>query len=218
VIRGHAELLLRRLSCGERDHKILEGDAALIVEHTDNLSKLLTRLFDVSSLEAGLLSISPRPTDLCALARDVTQGMRLSARRHIKVLADGSVVGRWDEQRVRQVLTNLLSNALKYSPEGSTVTVSLAADERRVTVRVSDEGIGLDDGELAQLFHRGYRSERARKVDGGGLGLYFSNGIVTAHGGRMWAESRGHGQGSTFCFTLPLREDYGTARPVEDRA
>jgi len=218
VIRGHAELLLRRLSCGERDHKILEGDDALIVEHTDNLSKLLTRLFDVSSLEAGLLSISPRPTDLCALARDVTQGMRLSARRHIKVLADGSVVGRWDEQRVRQVLTNLLSNALKYSPEGSTVTVSLAADERRVTVRVSDEGIGLDDGELAQLFHRGYRSERARKVDGGGLGLYFSHGIVTAHGGRMWAESRGHGQGSTFCFTLPLREDYGTARPVEDRA
>src|SRR5205823_3190515 len=218
VIRGHAELLLRRLSCGERDHKVLEADAALIVEHTDNLSKLLTTLFDISSLEAGLLSISPRPTDLCALARDVTQGMRLSARRRLEVLADGSVVGRWDEQRVRQVLTNLLSNALKYSPEGSTVTVSLAADERRVTVRVSDEGIGLDDGELAQLFHRGYRSERARKVDGGGLGLYFSNGIVTAHGGRMWAESRGHGQGSTFCFTLPLREDYGTARPVEDRA
>ena len=218
VIRGHAELLLRRLSCGERDHKILEGDAALIVEHTDNLSKLLTRLFDVSSLEAGLLSISPRPTDLCALARDVTQGMRLSARRHIKVLADGSVVGRWDEQRVRQVLTNLLSNALKYSPEGSTVTVSLAADERRVTVRVSDEGIGLDDGELAQLFHRGYRSERARKVDGGGLGLYFSNGIVTAHGGRMWAESLGHGRGSTFCFNLPLREEHSSDRPVEDHA
>jgi len=64
VIRGHAELLLRRLACGERDPKILESDAALIVEHTDNLSKLLTRLFDVSSLEAGLLSISPRPTDL----------------------------------------------------------------------------------------------------------------------------------------------------------
>jgi len=116
------------------------------------------------------------------------------------------------------VLPNLLSNALKYSPEASTVTVSLAADERRVTVRVSDEGIGLDDGELAQLFHRGYRSERARKVDGGGLGLYFSNGIVTAHGGRMWAESLGHGQGSTFCFTLPLREDDGAARSVEDRA
>jgi len=92
--------------------------------------------------------------------------------------------------------------------------VSLAADERSVTVRVSDEGIGLDGTELAQLFRRGYRAEPARKLAGAGLGLYFSNGIVTAHGGRMWAESLGHGQGSTFCFTLPLRED----RPDEDRA
>jgi two-component system phosphate regulon sensor histidine kinase PhoR len=218
VIRGHAELLLRRLACGERDPKILESDAALIVEHTDNLSKLLTRLFDVSSLEAGLLSISPRPTDLCALVRDVTQGMRSTARRRIEVLADGSVVGRWDEQRIRQVFTNLLSNAIKYSPEGSTVTVSLAADERSVTVRVSDQGIGLDDAELAQLFRRGYRAEPARYVAGSGLGLYFSNGIVTAHGGRMWAESPGHDQGSTFCFTLALREDHSAARPVEDHA
>jgi signal transduction histidine kinase len=218
VIRGHAELLLRRLACGERDPKVLESDSALIVEHTDNLSKLLTRLFDVSSLEAGLLTISPRPADLCALVRDVTQGMRSTARRRIDVLADGSVVGRWDEQRIRQVLTNLLSNALKYSPEGSTVTVSLAADERSVTVRVSDEGIGLDDTELPQLFRRGYRADPARYVAGGGLGLYFSNGIVTAHGGRMWAESPGRDQGSTFCFTLPLREDHNGDRPVEDRA
>jgi len=128
-------------------------------------------------------------------------------------------VGRWDEQRIRQVLTNLLSNALKYSPEGSTVTVSLAAaDERSVTVRVKDEGIGLDDTELAQLFRRGFRAERARKVAGAGLGLYFCNGIVTAHGGRMWAESPGRDQGSTFCFTLPLREDYSADRPAEDRS
>ena len=144
--------------------------------------------------------------------------MRLSARRHIKVLADGSVVGRWDEQRVRQVLTNLLSNALKYSPEGSTVTVSVAADERGATVRVRDEGIGLDGTELAQLFRRGYRAEGALNVTGGGLGLYFSNGIIAAHGGRMWAESLGHGQGSTFCFTLALREEQSADRPVEDRA
>src|SRR2546429_4118007 len=104
VIRGHAELLLRRFSCGERDHKILEADAALIVEHTDNLSKLLTRLFDVSSLEAGLLSISPRPTGLCALSRYGTQGMRLSARRRTEGPAHGRVVARWDEPRVRQAV------------------------------------------------------------------------------------------------------------------
>jgi signal transduction histidine kinase len=174
----------------------------------DQLSELLTTLFDVSSLEAGLLSISPRLTDLGALARDVSEGMRSTARHHLEVFADQSVVGEWDERRIRQVLVNLLSNALKYSLEGSTVTVSVAADERGATVRVRDEGLGLDGTELAQLFRRGYRAESARNVTGGGLGLYFSNGIVAAHGGRMWAESLGHGQGSTFCFTLPLRGEH----------
>jgi PAS domain S-box-containing protein len=218
VIRGSAELLLRRLSGGEGDRKALEADAALIVEHVDQLSELLTTLFDVSSLEAGLLSISPRLTDLGALARDVSEGMRSTARHHLEVFADQSVVGEWDERRIRQVLVNLLSNALKYSLEGSTVTVSVAADERGATVRVRDEGLGLDGTELAQLFRRGYRAESARNVTGAGLGLYFSNGIVAAHGGRMWAESLGHGQGSTFCFTLPLRGEHSADRPAAERA
>ena len=90
----------------------------------------------------------------------------------------------------------------------------MAAGARSATVRVRDEGIGLDGTELTQLFRRGYRAEPARNVAGGGLGLYFSNGIVAAHGGRMWAESLGHGQGSTFCFTLPLREERSAYRPA----
>src|SRR5467141_3143619 len=218
VIRGHAELLHRRLSSGNRDRKDLEADAALIVTHTDRLAELLTTLFDVSCLEAGLLSISRWRTDLGALARDVTESIRSTARHQIKVSADQSVVGEWDERRIRQVLMNLLSNAQKYSPEGSTVTVSVAAGERSATVCVRDEGIGLDGTELTQLFRRGYRAESARNVTGGGLGLYFSNGIVAAHGGRMWAESPGHGQGSTFSFILPLREERSTPRPAVEHA
>ncbi len=218
VIRGHAELLHRRLFSGDRDRTALDTDAALIVTHVDRLAELLTTLFDVSCLEAGLLSILRWRTDLGALARDVTESIQSTAHHHIKVLADQSVVGEWDERRIRQVLMNLLSNALKYSPEGSTVTVSLTAGERSATGRVRDEGIGLDATELTQLFRRGYRAESARNVTGGGLGLYFSNGIVAAHGGRMWAESLGHGQGSTFCFILPLREERSAYRPVADRA
>jgi PAS domain S-box-containing protein len=218
VIRGHAELLHRRLSSGDRDRKDLEADAALIVTHTDRLAEVLTTLFDVSCLEAGLLSILRWRTDLSALARDVTESIRSTARHHIEVLADQSVVGEWDERRLRQVLINLLSNALKYSPEGSTVTVSVAAGKRSATVSVRDQGIGLADTEPALLFRRGYRAESARNVTGGGLGLYFSNGIVAAHGGRMWAESLGHGQGSTFCFTLPLRDERSAYRPAADHA
>ena len=214
VVRGHAELLHRRLSSGERDRTDLEADAASIVTHVDRLAELLTTLFDVSCLEAGLLSILRWRTDLAALAREVTESIRSTAHHEIKVLADQDVVGEWDERRLRQALMNLLSNALKYSPEGSTVTVSVAAGARSATVRVRDEGIGLAGTELTQLFRRGYRAEPARNVAGGGLGLYFSNGIVAAHGGRMWAESLGHGQGSTFCFTLPLREERSAYRPA----
>jgi signal transduction histidine kinase len=218
VIRGHAELLLRHVSSGEHDRKTLEADAASIVAHTDRLAELFTTLFDVSSLDAGLLAVVRAPTDLGAIVRDVAEGMRSAARHEIKVLAEQSVVGDWDERRIRQVLMNLLSNALKYSPEGSTVTVSVSADERSATVGVRDKGIGLDGTELPQLFRRGYRAPSARSVIGGGLGLYFSNGIVAAHGGRMWAESRGHGRGSAFCFALPLREARRADSPAEERA
>jgi PAS domain S-box-containing protein len=218
VIRGHAELLQRRLFSGERDRTAFKAAASLIVKHADRLAELLTALFDIRCLEAGVLSISRWPTDLSVLVREVVDGMRSTARHEIKVWADESVVGEWDERRIRQVLTNLVSNAFKYSPEGSTVTVSVTVDETSTTVRVRDEGIGLDVSELAQLFGRGYRAESVRTVRGAGLGLYLSNGLVDAHGGRMWAESLGHGHGSTFCFTLPLHVERGADDAAADRS
>ncbi|OLC56581.1 MAG: hypothetical protein AUH85_06000 [Chloroflexi bacterium 13_1_40CM_4_68_4] len=218
VIKGQAEILLRRLSHNDRDRKALKASAASIVSYTDRMADLVSTLFDISSLEAGLLSITPWPMELASLVRDVTDGIRSTARRRLQVRAGERIVGEWDERRIRQVLMNLLSNALKYSPEGSTVTVSATADERGATVCVSDEGIGLDAAELAQLFRRGYRTESARRLKGAGLGLYFANGIVAAHGGRMWAESGGHGYGSAFYFTLPLQDERSDADLVEDRA
>jgi signal transduction histidine kinase len=212
VIRGHAELLQRRIASGDRDRTGFKAAASLIVKHADRLAELLTTLFDIRCLEAGVLSMSRWPTDLRALVREVSDGMRPTARHDIKIEAEETVIGEWDERRVRQVITNLLSNAMKYSPEGSAVVVTVTADETAATVRVRDEGIGLDSGELTQLFARGFRAQAARTVRGAGLGLYFCHGIVAAHGGRMWAESVGHGQGSTFCFSLPLHAEPGTGR------
>ena len=210
LIRGHAELLLKRLTTGERDaegsNAALEAEAALIVKHSDRLAELLTTLFDLSALESGMLGISRAWLDLPMLARDLTEGMRRVGRHKFRLVAERSVTGEWDGARIRQVLMNLLANAVKYSPEGSTITVSVFADERNATVQVRDEGIGLEPAELAQLFRRGYRTLPARGVAGDGLGLYFSKGIIASHGGRMWAESAGPGKGSTFCFTLPLKE------------
>ncbi|TMC44188.1 MAG: GAF domain-containing protein [Chloroflexi bacterium] len=215
LIRGHAELLLRRLTSGKPDPKATRSAAAMIVKHADRLAELLTTLFDVHCLEAGLLSISLWPTDLGALVRDVAEGLRPTTHHTINVAADGDIVGECDERRIRQVLMNLLSNAQKYSPEGSTVTVSVAADARSATISVHDEGIGLDETDLSQVFRRGYRAESARHLTGRGLGLYFGNGIVEAHGGRMWAESPGPGLGSTFHLALPLRQERETDRPLE---
>ena len=210
VIRGHAELLQRRLSSGDRDRTAFKSAASLIMKHADRLAELLAALFDIRCLEAGVLSISRWPMDLSALVREVTDGMRSTARHEIKVSAEATVVGEWDERRIQQVVTNLVSNAMKYSPEHSTITVSVTADETATTVSVHDEGIGLDGSELAQLFGRGYRAESARTARGAGLGLYLSSGLIAAHGGRMWAESAGHGQGSTFSFTMPLRVERGS--------
>jgi len=204
LVKGHAEILLRRLSSGEGDPKASREAAASIVKHAARLTDLLTTLFDVHCLEAGLLSLSPWPTDLAVLTREVTEEIRVTAHHNIKVFADNAAEGEWDERRIRQVLMNLLSNALKYSPEGTTVTVSLTTDERSATIRVCDEGVGLEEAELAQVFRRGYRAASAGNIKGDGLGLYFAHGLVVKHGGRMWAESQGHGRGSTFSFSLPL--------------
>src|SRR5438445_7212406 len=111
VIRGHAELLLRRLSSGSRDPKAVTAAGATIVKHADRLAELLTTLFDVHSLEAGLLSISLWPTDVGAIVRDVTEGLQPTARHTIRVVTAEGVVGECDERRIRQVLMNLLSNA-----------------------------------------------------------------------------------------------------------
>ena len=216
LVKGHAEILLRRLSSGEGDATASKAAAESIVKHAGRLTELLTVLFDVHCLEAGLLSLSPWPTDLAAITREVTDEVRLTAHHNINVSADAIAEGEWDERRIRQVLMNLLSNALKYSPEGSTVTVSVTSDERSATVRVCDEGVGLDEDELPQVFRRGYRAASAGRVKGDGLGLYFAHGLVAKHGGRMWAESLGHGRGSTFSFSLPLTHE--SVEPVEDQA
>src|SRR5205814_9905780 len=118
----------------------------------DRLAELLTTLFDISCLESGLLSISRAPLDLASIARELVEGMRPVGRHTIKLVAERSVTGKWDGGRIRQVLMNLLSNALKYSPEGSNVTLTVyaAGDGHTATVRVRDEGVGLDAAEMAQ--------------------------------------------------------------------
>jgi two-component system phosphate regulon sensor histidine kinase PhoR len=107
-----------------------------------------------------------------------------------------------DEERIRQVVTNLVHNAIKFTPSGGEVTISAAAGEGEVIVSVRDTGVGIPANDLPRIFERFYKADHARSGGGTGLGLAIAKHIVQGHGGRIWAESI-EGRGSTFYFSLP---------------
>jgi signal transduction histidine kinase len=111
-----------------------------------------------------------------------------------------------DGRRIYQVMQNLITNAVKYSPDGGCITLSARTQGRELVVSVADEGLGIPATDLDRIFDRFHRvqTEMSRGIGGTGLGLAICKGLVEAHGGRIWAESDGEGKGSTFRFTLPL--------------
>jgi two-component system sensor histidine kinase VicK len=113
-----------------------------------------------------------------------------------------------DAKRIEQVLRNLLHNAIKYSPDGGTITVQGRGDESQLLVWVSDQGVGIPAQDLERVFERFYRVENevTQRTRGAGLGLAVCRGVVEAHGGHIWAESA-PGEGSKFYFTLPVDDD-----------
>jgi CheY-like chemotaxis protein len=147
------------------------------------------------------------PTDARRLVERAVAAAGDDPDRPIRVqIADDLPPVQSDEDRILQVLANLLSNARKYSPQGGIIEVSARVVEESVELAVRDHGLGLPPEALPRLFESFYRVEHAdrRAIGGTGLGLAISKKIVEAHGGRIWAEAAGPGQGSTFRFTLPL--------------
>jgi len=109
-----------------------------------------------------------------------------------------------DNDRIRQTLTNLVHNAIKFNHLGGKVTVSTRADRESVTVSISDTGIGISKEDLPHVFERFYKADKARPRGGSGLGLAIAKHTVQAHGGSIWAQSE-QGKGSTFSFSLPIQ-------------
>ncbi len=176
-----------------------------IDQETDKLEKIVDNLLDLSRMDSGRLHLDRRPTDVGQLAREVMEAMevQLTQHRFVHDFPPDPLVATVDAKRIEQVLRNLRSNAVKYSPEGGTITVQGRGSERHVLVSVSDEGIGIPSQDLERVFERFYRVENkvAQRVRGAGLGLPVCWGIVEAHSGRIWVEST-LGEGSTFYFTL----------------
>ena len=202
-IKGCAATLLQ----SQWDPDTLDGLVRIIDEQSGKISELADNLTDLSRIQAGVLSIERRPTDLAQVVRNAVATIESHTRRHHLeiVLPQNLPLVEVDGPRVQQVIENLLDNAVKYSPSARNITVQVELDAHFVQINVADNGIGIAEENLDRVFDRFFRVNRPEvaHVSGAGLGLSISKSLVEAHGGRIWAESS-RGEGSTFRFTLPL--------------
>jgi len=205
-IKGYAETLL---DGAVEDKGHAREFIGIIHQESDRLANLINDLLDLARIESGNMELSKAPFDVLAVAKRAVESMGGQARaKSIKlgITAFSGVlplaVG--DEFGFRQVLTNLLDNALKYTPEGGGVTISVEAAGGFLQVNVADTGIGISPADIPRIFERFYRVDKARSREAGGTGLGLSivKHIVQAHGGRVWVESA-PGSGSVFSFTIP---------------
>jgi len=187
----------------------------------ERMNRLVQDLLDLSSIELGRLAMRKRPVEIGGLLREATEllGPEMAARG---LTLDCSVpdplpVVAVDRDRVHQVLSNLLANAVRFSPDAGRIGIVARRLEAELCVTVSDTGPGIPEDECTYVFDRFWRRERGQPTRGAGIGLSIAQGIVTAHGGRIWVESR-VGEGSQFHFTLPLHDaDEGRSHGVATR-
>lgn len=202
IINGYADLLADATVPLERR----DSFAVQVRRHAQQLSRIVDDLLDIERMKAqGGLALQIAPLDLGSLAADEVAAFTEFAPDHRFVLSQESALPLVlaDGQRVAQVLRNLISNAVKYSPAGSTVQVVVRANDGQAELLVCDEGVGLSPQQQARLFEPFYRTEDSSGVRGSGLGLSISRTIAALHGGGIRVESE-LGRGSCFVFWLPL--------------
>jgi signal transduction histidine kinase len=203
AIKGYATTLLQHDRMRSEVRREFLG---IIDSESDRLAELISNLLDMSRIEAGVLRVDPTPIRLQRLVEGAVQRAQHLTPVHDVVLdwrIDPWVAA--DISRVEQVLTNLLNNAIKYSPDGGEIRLSNQLREGVLLISVQDHGVGIPPREVDKIFDRFHRVEGdlARRVSGTGLGLAICRGLIEAHGGRVWVESE-PGVGSTFTFTLPI--------------
>ncbi|MDM0036469.1 hybrid sensor histidine kinase/response regulator [Variovorax sp. J22P271] len=189
----------------ERLPAMIERDQRQI----QNMVRLIDDMLDVTRMRSGALSIQPKATDLALLARGVVESLAQQAEAvgpPIRLVAPAGVPGVWDEFRIEQVLTNLVTNALRYGG-GRQVEVSVRQEGERARMSVSDQGPGIAAEDHARIFEQFERTDDSRRqAPGLGLGLYIARQIVRSHGGEIALESA-PGRGATFSVNLPLRAE-----------
>ncbi|MBV8813680.1 MAG: CHASE3 domain-containing protein [Verrucomicrobia bacterium] len=193
------------------DRNILSQGLDVLERNANALSKLISELLDVSRIAAGALSLELQPLDLNQIVSSSIQAFAVEAgNKKIRLISilqdqDGSLNVRGDPVRLQEIVTNILGNSLKFTPEGGTVSVSLTRTERTAVVEIKDTGIGISPGFIDRVFEPFAQGEPGSHTDPGlGLGLAISKRLVELHGGSISVKSDGPGLGSTFIVQLPL--------------
>ncbi len=214
-IKGYAQMLLRRAEEASGNEKDLKG-LRIINDEVDRMVDLINQLLDITRIETQRLQLNWNRIDLVAVTADAVDRLQMTTNRHtLRLRAPNEPV--WvdgDAMRLAQVLGNLLINAIKYSPEGGPVEITVESQEGRGWVSVRDWGIGIASEDQAHIFQRFYRGGRrtAGTLSGMGLGLYISREIILRHQGDIVFHSQ-LGRGTTFLFWLPLA---GAAEPAAE--
>jgi PAS domain S-box-containing protein len=205
---GNAQLLQRRAEREDSFSERTQRSIKVINDQASRLNKMIAALLDISRIEQGQLSIDRIALDLCALTERVVAEVRLTVERHTIVIESRAtpLVVLGDELRLEQVLQNLLQNAIKYSPNGGTITVQVMQHDEQACISISDQGMGIPAAALPNLFRRFYRANNveAEHISGMGIGLFVVKEIVALHGGTVHAEST-EGKGSRFTLSLPIK-------------
>jgi two-component system phosphate regulon sensor histidine kinase PhoR len=217
AVYGAAQTLLRHdfaLDEGGRDRFV-----SLIADESERLGRIVNEILLASQLDAGRLDLESEPFDAAELVERVVESTRAYAPPGVSVegrVADELPMVEADREKVRQVVVNLVENAIKYSPDGGRVEIGVEAQEGNVLFHVRDEGLGIPSDEQSRVFEKFYRvdPQMTRGVGGTGLGLYICNELVSRMGGHIWLESNA-GEGSTFLFELPAAASIASTRPAE---
>ncbi len=207
-IQGYIDLLLTDTEVGSLT-ALQQEFLGIALSNAHRLGRLINDFLDLSHIESGKLDLHCEPIRLAQLIHEVINSFQLSLDAKQQDLTlhlpDPALMVYGDANRIVQVLTNLLSNAHKYTPQGGHLEIAVETKSLLAYISVIDTGIGLSEEERAQLFTRFYRAENAatRAVQGTGLGLTITRSLVELHGGALQVSST-PGVGSTFCFTLPV--------------
>lgn len=215
AIQGFAEILQMFAQQPKPDNPQIQQILVSILEQSTRLTRLINEMLDISYIEQHQLAMHIAPHNLAITLKRARENMAVIDRQHPLTIAiegltpDEELYAEIDEERILQVLSNFISNAMKYSPPGSEIELGLRYNPQqseRARLWVRDSGIGIPAGDLPHIFERFHRAENFdRSISGLGIGLYLAHEIITRHAGLIWAESQ-EGVGSTFFVELPLHQ------------